>query len=82
MSQAELTHVATPFAGAGQAVPHPLQLAGSLVMSRQDPLQLVVPLGHELWHLPPAQTELAGQGLLQPPQFPELVSVLTQALPH
>jgi hypothetical protein len=82
MSQPEVTQVAWPLAGAGQAMPQALQLAGSLVRSMHEPLQLVVPLGHELWHLPPAQTVLAPQGVSQPPQCPELVSVLTHAPPH
>jgi hypothetical protein len=78
----EPAQVATPLAGAGQAMPQPLQLAGSPVRSMHEPLQFVVPAGHELWHLPAAHTELAGHGLSQPPQFAELVSVFTQAPPH
>jgi hypothetical protein len=82
MSQALLTQIASPLAGAGQAMPHPLQLAGFLVVSTQAPVQLIDPAGHELKQWPPLHTSFVPQGWLQPPQCAGFMSVLTHALPH
>lgn len=53
MPQPPLPQVALPLATPAHAVLQPWQCAGSLLVSTQEPSQLVVPLGHSLTHLPP-----------------------------
>ena len=47
MSHLLETHVAIPFAGTGQAFPHPPQLAVLVVVSTHAPPQGTVPPPHE-----------------------------------
>ena len=50
---------------AGQAIPHWPQLEGSVVMSTQPPLQLVVPVGHWSTQAPWAQSWAEAQATAQ-----------------
>src|SRR5512138_3437428 len=52
MSQPLAPQLAEPFATVGHAVSQARQCAGSLVVSTQEPLQLTVPLGQSVTHLP------------------------------
>lgn len=82
MPQPLLPQVARPLATPAQAVWQFWQCAGSLPVSTQEPPQFVVPLGHSVTHLPPAQACSVAQGLSQPPQLAGLTLVSTQAEPH
>jgi hypothetical protein len=82
MPQPLLPQVALPLATPGQAVLQSLQCAGSLLVSTQEPSQFVVPLGHSVTHLPPAQAWSVAHGLSHPPQLAALTLVSTQAEPH
>jgi hypothetical protein len=73
----------------GQAIPHPPQWAGSLVRSRQPvtPGQAENPMLHEAPHVLAEQVAVACatvvvHAFVQLPQWPTLVVVSTQALPH
>lgn len=65
---------------AGQAVPQPPQLVGSVCVLTQTPEQLVWPVGQT--QFPPTQARPAGQMLPHVPQLLALVCVLTQAPPQ
>jgi hypothetical protein len=62
----------------GQAVPHPPQFVGSLLVFAHVPLQLVCPEGHATRQVPLLHALLAGHAVLHPPQWFGSVSRLTQ----
>jgi hypothetical protein len=65
---------------AAQALPHPPQLAASLLVETQAPPQTSFGAGQV--QAPPPQTPGAAQGIPQPPQFTGSVAVETQAPPQ
>jgi hypothetical protein len=54
---------------AGHAMPHALQLLGSIEVSTQRPLQLVAGDWQPSAHLPPVHACPGGHGTLHPPQL-------------
>ena len=62
-------HVGVACAGAGQMLPQAPQLPVSVGRFTQEPLQLVVPFGHETAQAPPEQTWFTVQDEAQSPQW-------------
>jgi hypothetical protein len=52
-----------------QRLPHAPQLARSVSMSRQTPVQLVRPVAHDTTHMPREHTWPAAQAIPQAPQL-------------
>src|SRR3954452_9416117 len=92
-SHTPLVHTGEPFLGAAQALPQLPQFDVSFFRSEQAPLQLVVPGGQEITHLPPEHTWLTAQAVWQSPQWAasdsrlahtasQAVKPMLQATPH
>jgi hypothetical protein len=74
--------LALAFGSAGHALLQAAQCSALVCRSTQDWPHATVPLGHELAHVPAAQTLPVGQTLPHAPQFFGSVLPLTQVLPH
>ena len=68
MVQTRLLHTGWALDPAEQTTPQLPQLAGSMLMSTQDPRQLILPPGHSMRHSPSLQTSIASHPLPQSPQ--------------
>jgi hypothetical protein len=68
--------------GSEQGLPHPPQLAGSLLVLVHAPEQLVRPVPHEAAHAPPPQIWPAGHARPHIPQLALSVWRLLQVVPH
>ncbi len=74
--------VPAPFDGAVQTVPHVPQFDVSVETVTHEPLQLVVPEGHDTVQTPPEQTWFAPHAFAQAPQFDLSDCSSTQLAPH
>ena len=68
MSHLPAAHTATPFAGMGQAFPHPPQLAVLVPVSTQALPQAIVPALHDVLHSPDEHTLPVPHATSQEPQ--------------